>query len=72
MANSSQSIEWLPQNRDLRMDANRDLFPEARRRFHLARNASIHAWCKGKKASDSPVLGDVWRKTKSRCKFARG
>jgi len=69
MANSPPSIEWLQQNQDLRMDANRDLFPEARRRFHLARYEFARAWCTGKKVLDGAcgtgyganILGSVAR-----------
>jgi 2-polyprenyl-3-methyl-5-hydroxy-6-metoxy-1,4-benzoquinol methylase len=47
-----EPIEWLQQNKNLRMDANLDVFPEARRRFHLARYQFARHYCKGKKVLD--------------------
>ena len=72
MTNNSQPLQWLQQNQELRMDANVDLFPEERRRFHLARYEFARSWCKGKKVLDgacgtgygTDILGSVAREVK--------
>jgi SAM-dependent methyltransferase len=48
----AEPITWLTQNMDLRMDANLDVFPEARRQFHLARYQFASAYCKDKRVLD--------------------
>lgn len=48
----SEPVEWLQRNKHLRMDANLDVFPEGRRRFHLARYQFASHYCAGKKVLD--------------------
>lgn len=43
---------WLGQNESLRMDANSKMFPESRRRFHLARYEFASRYCQGKRVLD--------------------
>lgn len=44
--------KWLGQNESLRMDANLEIFPESRRRFHLARYEFASQYCEGKRVLD--------------------
>lgn len=67
MANETLPREWLMQNKELRMDANVDLFAEERRNFHLARYEFAQSFCVAKKVLDgacgtgygSDILGTV-------------
>lgn len=69
MDTENQALHWLGKNRELRMDANVDLFSEERRQFHLARYAFARTWCNDKKVLDgacgtgygSDILGTVAR-----------
>ena len=69
MSPDPRPLQWLEQNRDLRMDANVDLFPQERRRFHLARYEFARSWCQGRRVLDgacgtgygSNILGQVAR-----------
>ena len=64
------SRNWLSANQQLRMDANVDLFPEDRRRFHLARYEFAAPYCQDKAVLDgacgtgygSGIVGGVARK----------
>jgi 2-polyprenyl-3-methyl-5-hydroxy-6-metoxy-1,4-benzoquinol methylase len=63
----AKNKEWLLQNMNLRMDANSDLYPEARRRFHLARYEFARQYCQSRNVLDgacgtgygSAILGQV-------------
>ena len=69
MTTDPRPVQWLQENRNLRLDANVDLFPEERRRFHLARYEFARSYCQGKQVLDgacgtgygSNILGDVAR-----------
>ena len=67
MTTDPHPLKWLQQNQDLRMDANVGVFPEERRRFHLARYEFARSWCQDKRVLDgacgtgygSNILGEV-------------
>lgn len=46
------SNNWLAENKSLRMDANSELFPEQRRKFHLRRYQFALAHCRNKRVLD--------------------
>ncbi|WP_084609787.1 bifunctional 2-polyprenyl-6-hydroxyphenol methylase/3-demethylubiquinol 3-O-methyltransferase UbiG [Sedimenticola selenatireducens] len=48
----TNSDKWLADNNSLRMDANCDLFPEDRRKFHLRRYQFAMDYCHGKRVLD--------------------
>jgi 2-polyprenyl-3-methyl-5-hydroxy-6-metoxy-1,4-benzoquinol methylase len=69
MNTENQSLHWLNENKELRMDANVDMFSEERRKFHLARYEFARTWCNDKTVLDgacgtgygSDILGTVAR-----------
>lgn len=52
MQRTDDFAQWLRENRSLRMDANDALFPEERRRFHLARYEFALDYCRDKRVLD--------------------
>lgn len=50
---TTDTEQWLQQNRALRMDANKDLFPEDRRAFHLERYRFARGFCENRIVLDA-------------------
>lgn len=53
MDSENQFLDWLKNNKALRMDANNEIFDVSRRNFHLSRYQFAQAYCKDKIVLDA-------------------